>query len=154
MTPAQQNALEVLVERSLEPSEVTAIDPLLAADNRNDVAIASLLSVGRTRPCPVTIRQLMVWAAPAIRGRLEDAKLNVLSPIRSIALAALDLLRQPMEETFDPYLYSSLLDSLQAGGAIMQTEREGLLEIAQTDDPVPVLAVSRALNVAEGRAQL
>lgn len=47
MTPAEQSALEALAGRSLTVGDVAALDPLLA--DRNDVAIAAVLSVGRKR---------------------------------------------------------------------------------------------------------
>ena len=47
MAPTQQAALEGLVNRDLSADEITAIDLLLG--DRNDVAIAAILSVGRTR---------------------------------------------------------------------------------------------------------
>ena len=47
MNTAQQTALETLVGRALTAEEISAIDPLLA--DRNDSAIATLLSQGRTK---------------------------------------------------------------------------------------------------------
>jgi hypothetical protein len=55
MTPAQQLSLEGLISRELTGDEIAEIDPLLP--DRNDVAIAAILSAGRvkTQPTPIGI---------------------------------------------------------------------------------------------------
>ena len=62
MTPAQKSALEALISPpapqapvALTAEQIEQIDPLLDPNNRNDVAIAAILSAGRTRPVPTEI---------------------------------------------------------------------------------------------------
>src|SRR5438874_5994248 len=74
MTPDQKAALEGLVGRSLTDEEVTNIQPLL--DVRNDVAIAALLSVGKTKlvPCMVgygTVMECFAFAGLSGGGFLD-----------------------------------------------------------------------------------
>ena len=65
MTPAQQAALEGLVSRALTEDEAIAIDALLT--ERNDVAIAAVLSNGRTKtkPTPIGIGTCLAVMAPS-----------------------------------------------------------------------------------------
>lgn len=101
-----------------------------AAQSRDCAALLAAVndrSGGLTRKRLVTVLELTVWAAPSIRGKLEDARLNTLNaPLRSIALAAMDLLGKPFDTTFDTVKHASLLDALQAGNVISGSERTAL----------------------------
>lgn len=123
-----------------------AADPAFAdvVATRDDLAIAAALSEKRTEVRPVTVRTLLVWSAPAIRGRLAQAASDPASPAYSIALAALDLLGQPLGETFDTVAYGALLDALQAAGIVTGAERAGLGVAAAQPAPVSGLDVRRA----------
>lgn len=154
MTPAQQAALESLVSnRALSDAELTQIEPLLDPDARNDVAIAAILSAGRTKQADVTIG-------------IGDI-LNTLRGVGSGGGVFLDTLMALGAQDRDLfYVYKLLEDgklhinlpNVQEGlqqlavavpGLAPQIAALGALGIQP--DPVQVSAVSRALNVAEGR---
>lgn len=55
MIPSQKCALEAVKGATLTQQEIDKITPLLDPDNRNDAAIATILSAGRTRPVDTDI---------------------------------------------------------------------------------------------------
>ena len=87
MTPAQQASIEALAGRSMTTVEITW------ATNRADGALATSLSVGRTMQGTVPTPAFAAWcSATGLRAVIEDTSKNITSPLRSAALALLDLL--------------------------------------------------------------
>ena len=87
MTPAQQASIEALAGRPLTTAETAW------ATNRADGALATSLSVGRTVQGSVLTPVFAAWlSGTGLRATVEDLSKNVVSPMRSGALAILDLL--------------------------------------------------------------
>lgn len=87
MNAAQQAALEAVVERSLTPAEIIAIDQLLPL--RNDVEIAAILSADRFIYVPHEIGERgIIDALGPVAG---DAFLSALEAINSADLLPLPL---------------------------------------------------------------
>lgn len=63
MTPAQLAALEACAGRKLTDDELAQAEPLLDPENRNYVALAALVSTGRTRVLPTEIGVGTILAA-------------------------------------------------------------------------------------------
>lgn len=153
MTPEQRLALEALVGRALTPAEVAQITVLIAPGNRQDGAIAALLSIGRTR---------VVSHFASERGILErypggpvqaDALLAALEafaatthPMARIVSRALKFLAQPEGLDIGSPATQALLDQLQAGNVLTLEQRNGLRAMATQPDPITLAAVSAALN--------
>lgn len=153
MTPAQQSALEGLVDRALTAQEVADIDPLLAANNRNDVAIAAVLSIGRMHLGSLSKAIFQRWAArTGVRAVIEDHATTSGSPLRSIALTLRDVLWSDIPAIdFALTENQQLLQAWVTASAITQTQADELLGLATSGNPVSVDSVSKALNKAEGR---
>lgn len=153
MTPQQQLALETLVGRSLTAGEITAIDPYLAANNRNDVAIAGILSIGRTVRNLISKSVFLRWAArTGARAAIETHALDSASPLRSTALALRDFLLSNLTDIdFSLDENVTMLQAWVSAGAITQTQANEILSLATSPNPIPVGDVSDALNKAEGR---
>ena len=151
LTQAHIDALTLLVGRELTAGEIDALGPLVAV--RNDVAIASLLSIGRVKHGPTQIGTGTIMAVFGDRG---GAFLD--------AVEALGKTNSNVRWGFDPVLRGVLDLSIAAGRAqveLLKTElpayAEDLDRLLQTGvvvDPVSFDAVSRKLNIVEGRAQL
>lgn len=153
MTPAQKSALEGIVERALTAAEVEQIDPLLDPDNRNDTAIAAILSAGRTRPVPTEIGVGTVLATlGAGAGEWLDTITAVGAANRDVfwALKLLDrgVLRIDLEAT------RAQMRTLAGSVSQLSDGINALLTLGTEPDSLPVIEVSRALNIAEGRANL
>ena len=153
MTPAQQAALELLNGDPLTPEQLAAIEPLLDADSRNDVAIAALLSAGKTRAVPTKI------GVGAVLGYLYPDGGNFLNAL--IALGATDANAQWVvvlikQGEFDVGLEMtrSILTQYAADHADIAVSINKLLALAVIDAPIHFNAVSDSLNVAEGRMTL
>lgn len=157
MTPAQQSALEELIGgRSLTGDELTQIEPLLNSNARNDVAIAAILSVGRTKQADVTIG-------------IGDI-LNTLRGVGSGGGVFLDTLQTLGVQDRDLfYVYKLLeggklhinlpnvqegLQQLSAAVPALAPQIAALSALGIEPDPVQHGAVSNALNKAEGRLTL
>ncbi len=170
MSPQQQTALEALVGRALTGDEVTAIEPYISnPNNRNDVQIAAVLSTGRTRvvqPHMVSARGLAAaypggpLAAEAVLMKLEAARdAALVSEDQSQKVLGSLLRRQLGFLTADGLDFGAaalraMLDQFAALNILTQQEAANLKGLASVADPLPVLDVSRALNVAEGRTNL
>jgi hypothetical protein len=173
MKPAEQSALQGLVESELSAEELLALEPLVEA--RNDVGIATLLSAGRTRLVPRLI------TARGVRGALTVPQASRFLALLKDAAGATDLpawldvaLRMigvPAED-HPAYLdmFACAHEWLQGNGLDLgdPTTRAGLDIIAASDpakfgatvailkamavvdDPIPFDHVSRALNKAQG----
>lgn len=175
MTPQQQSALEGLVGRALAPGEITQLDILLP--QRNDVAIAALLSVGRVKLHPRMITErgvrgtLSVIAAanlitllreaadpanpptwlPAVLGAAGVPQAAHYAYIDSMA-CAYTWLRQDAGIDVGSPAARGMLDLI----ALSDSTKFGasvtaLKAIAEHPDPIEFNQVSDVLNVAEGR---
>lgn len=110
-----------------------AADPALAAALAagDDTAAAARLSELLTEVVPVPINVLAAWAAQTgVRAAVQDAADTVGHPLRSVALAAIDLLQGGMSATFDTAVYGGMLDAMQAGGLMTQAHRDALTALA------------------------
>ena len=151
MTPVQQAALESLVARALSADEIAAIEPLLP--ERNDVAIADILSTGRVKTEPMRIGIGTILATMRPNG---GAFLNAME-----ALAATDAnvkwtLKLIEQSNFDIGLAATReeLNAFAAAHPELSAQIAALLAVAERPDPVHYNAVSDVLNIAEGRLTL
>ena len=164
MNTEQKLALQSLVGRDLTAGDEQTLDPLVA--ERNDVAIAALLSVGRTRITQPRLvgegtisAALGVPAGPVFIYILgEAAKTPIVAetpPEQGVASA---MVRQAHRLITDKN-FDVGLPSVRAGldafvgklPGFTQTAADAIKALAVVSDPVPTEAVSRALNLAEGR---
>ena len=148
MTPAQQTALESIVGRSLTADEITSIDPLLP--DRNDVAIASILSVGRVSLRPFEIGNGLVLATIGLAS--GNALLDTLSSGADFRHVK-PLLEQGRLD-ISSAVARGALDGFAQAGVITQAEANAIKALAETPNPIHYNTVSDALNIAEGRITL
>ena len=88
MKATQQSALEALAGRTMTAAEV------LLANNRADGELARSLSTNRTSQGIVPTPVFAAWcSSTGLRAVIEDTSKNPTSPLRSGALAVLDLLK-------------------------------------------------------------
>lgn len=151
MTPAERAALQGLVGRDLTEDEAEQIDAHIA-DNRNDSAIATLLSAGRTRQADVAIG-------------IGDI-LDVLRGVGAGGGAFLDTLQALGQQDRDLHYVYVLLESgrlhinkpnvragmqqLAQAVSALAPEIEALTGLGIEPDPLSVAQVSDALNEARG----
>lgn len=151
MTPAQQSALEALASRPLTAVDIAEIEPLLA--DRNDVAIAAVLSVGRKRLQhtafgPGTI--VVVFGGTGGQFLNELVELGKSDPDIYWGM-------NPIERgEFDLGVAAShvLIDKLIVRMPAYADQLTVFKSLGYVPDPVNYNAVSAALNVAEGRMTL
>ena len=131
-------------------------DPSLFASisSNNDEAAAARLSEILTEIAPIPLSVLSAWAVPSIRSKLEDHAGDQNSPLRSISLTALDLMRGSFAQNFDTITYSAMLDALQAGGVVSQTERDELLNLSKKFRNISANDVARAVRNDDGSSKL
>lgn len=80
----------------LEEIKTKCSAELLASQDAD--AIAEVVNVGRTALGYTSREKFAMWAAKhGVRSKIEDHSSNPASPLRSIALALLDVLRSPTE---------------------------------------------------------
>jgi hypothetical protein len=151
MAPDQQSALEGLVSRPLTVDEISAIDPLLP--DRNDVAIATILSTGRvkTQPTPIGIGTVLAIMAPS-----GGDFLNAIESKGATDANVKWALKMIEQQTFDVghQVTRAQLEAFAADTPAMATAIDALMAVAEVADPIHYNAVSAALNVAEGRVTL
>ncbi len=154
MTPAQQTALEAVVGRALGVPELEQIEPYIAdPDNRNDVEIAALLSVGRTRTQSQRIGVGTVLATlGAGGGAFLDALVQVGQLNRNVYWA-MELIRASNFDIGMPATRAQM-QTLATAVPAVAGGIAALLELGLVPDPLPVSAISHALNIAEGRMTL
>ena len=151
MTPEQQTALESLVDRMLTNEEVTEIDQYLP--QRNDVAIADVLSRGRVRAstCLIGIGTILSVLNPIAGGAALDA-LEAMKANNSAVKWAFYLLESG---NLDIGLPATRLQVDALVGPVFSHEQAAALKaIAEEADPINYNSVSDALNIAEGRLTL
>lgn len=153
MTAEQLAALEACAGRTLTEAEQAQAEPLLDPNNRNDVALAALVSAGRTRAVHTEIGVGTILAALAGQGGVFlDTLVSVGEQNRDVHWT-MELIKQGRLRIDMPATRAGM----QALAAAVPQLADGiavLLQIGVEPDPVPVLAVSKALNAAEGRMQL
>lgn len=121
----------------------------------DDVAAADRLSQLLTDTVLVPISQLAAWAATnGLRAQLQDASDVAGHPLRSIALAALDLLRGNMSDSFDTVAYGPMLDALQSAGMFSPAERDKLTALATQPRAITPNDVARAVRNGDGSSKL
>ena len=153
MTDAQLAALEACAGRVLTDDERKAAEPLLDPENRNDVALAALVSVGRAKPVPTEIGVGTILASMAGSGGVFLDTLAAVGEQNRDVHWTMDLIRQGRLRIDMPATRAGMQALAQAVPQLADGIA-ALLTLGVTNDPVPVGDVSRALNVAEGRMQL
>lgn len=173
MTPQQRSALELLANRLLTDEELASIDPMLDSDNRRDDLIAGILSVGRTKVVSTKISSRGIAERynngdpigaeiifQKLEGYVEYAKnLENIPDNSQLKLLGSLLNRQLNFLNADGLDFGSvplrnMLDMFASHNVITVNECTGLKNIATIPNPISQVAVSRALNIAEGRMVL
>ena len=146
MNAAQQASLEALAGRALTAAEVTL------ANARADNALASSLSVGRTKQGRVITSVLAAWlSGTGLRASIEDLSKNITSPQRSGALAVLDLLSWEsggldLSTSVMGQSNLSMLAAWVTAGILTQAQSNALIALAATPAPLDGNAVSTILG--------
>lgn len=175
MMPAEQSALEGLADRPLSADEAAALVELVAI--RNDVAIAALLSAGRTRVVSRTITARGVRAALSIPDAVRFLNLlrdtaasadvpewlvNVLASTgdvhaddyaayRDTFACAHEWLQQAAGlDLGDPATRSGLDIIAASNPPVFGPIVDKLKSLALVDDPISFDRVSSVLNKAQG----
>lgn len=151
MNQAQQSALEGLISRSLTVDEISAIDPLLP--ERNDVAIAAILSTGRvkTQPTPIGIGMVLAVMAPS-GGEFLNA-LESMGASDANVKWALKMIEQSTFDVGNPVTRAQL-EAFAGAVPEMAAAVGALMAVAEVSDPIHYNSASDALNIAEGRVTL
>lgn len=146
MTPSQQAALEALAGRTLSADDLALIDQALTAGRVN--AVAPVLSAGRSCVGTVSVGDLASWAAATgMRAAIEDHATNAASPLRSIALALRDVLVGGASGIrLDLPANAAMLAAWVSAGVLSAENRDALLALATTPDPVTDAQVQAALE--------
>ena len=151
MTSEQQAALEKLAGRALSEDEVAAIEPLLLI--RNDVAIADIISVGRTKTqdAQVGIDTILTTMKPN-GGAFLDAIAELGKTNRDVYWG-MDIIQRGV---FNPGLAGAraFLNDLKVALPQFADDLDKIKMLADQPDPIHYNEVSNALNKAEGRETL
>lgn len=124
-------------------------DAIAARDTQAITDAYNALGV-RTKIEPVRVRDVVGWAAPSVRAKLQDHADNPASPLRSICLTALDLFGGALSPTLDTVQYKPMLDALVAGGIATAEERAQLDALATVPDVVNEIDVRRSFWADNG----
>jgi len=151
LTPKQTTALAGVAGRALTPAELASLEPLVAA--RNDVAIAEIISAGRTVPTPTQIGEGTVVAVMGERGGLFLDAVVALGQTDRAVYWGMAPVRRGVLDLSIPAARASLL-ALQAKLPDYASEIDKLLQVGVVANPVDYNTVSDALNKAEGRMTL
>lgn len=159
MTEAQRAALEALIGRALTEQELAAIEPYISdPDNRNDVAIAAVLSQGRTKIVPHLMTDRgVIGALGTIDGEafivaLESVVATDLPEEHPLKPHQAGIKRMLAWLERDPGLdigsprTQALLAMMGQGGALDEDLALTVARLAERPDPLSVSAVSDALN--------
>lgn len=154
MNAAQQSALEGLLGKALSASDITTLDPYVAA--RNDVAIADYLSNGRVKVGKVEIADIQArlqstgewWVIKATAADSSSPQFQAANVVMDVATA------RYTNVDFTLPLVGQKFGELVAGGQMSQATLDSLNGLASSPDPIHYNQVSDALNVAEGRNTL
>lgn len=147
MTPAQQAALETLIDRSLTTGEIAAIDAYLDPNNRNDVAITEILSQGRTKLVkkPVGNGDILDAIGFTAGNALLDAvygNTDFRYVKSELERGDLDISRPIVRQALD------MMAGVVAG--FTQEHADVVKALAEAHDPLQLIEVSRVLNTAGG----
>lgn len=142
---------------SLTLSEVQAhiSDQALAAaiSAGDDIAAASRLSELLTEYVPIQIGRVAAWGAMVgLRSKIQDYANTQGSPLRDVALSALDLLIRGND--FDVVDDGALLDVFVASGDITQAQRDQLTALAIGPRTITANEVARAIRNDDGSSKL
>ncbi len=143
MTPAQQSALESVAGRPLTPQESVDIAALLP--ERNDAAIAAILSADRVKtvPTPIGIGTVLAVMAPS-GGDFLNA-LEGMGAADSNVKWALKMIEQGTFDVGHPVTRAQL-QAFAGAVPAMAPAIEALLDVAVHPDLVSVDTVSAILN--------
>lgn len=119
---------------------------------RDADAIAAVVNVGRTVLGYASREKFAMWAAKhSVRSKIEDHSSNPASPLRSIALALLDVLRSPTEGIDLSVPDNALmLGAWVQSGEITQAQADELVALASHVDHVSEFDVRRAIWADDG----
>jgi hypothetical protein len=139
----------------MTPTEIRAAisaDPALQALVPDTVALAAALSVGRTKLGTVTRSDFAGWAAASgLRSKIEDLSTTAAHPLRDSSLAILDVLKGASDGiNLSRPANAAMLDAWVATGNLAAADRDALIALATTDDPVPEYDVRLAIFNADG----
>lgn len=156
MTPVQQSALEAVAGRALTPQEIIDIDDLLPI--RNDVAIATLLSLGQPTKT-VSLKVEDVFDTLFATGDYVTLKMAQLqgSPLAVMAFAVLDDAKRIGSGmvNLNAVPTAQMMTQLQGAELLSATGYAALVALATVEgEVVNYNTVSDALNIAEGRVTL
>ncbi len=148
MTPDQKSALEAVVGRALSADEHAAIEALLT--ERNDVAIAGVLSTGRVKihSSPIGIGTVLAVMAPS-GGDFLNA-LEATGAANANVRWALKMIEQGTLDVGHPVTRAQL-DAFAKEQPLLTDAIKALLSVAEQPDPIHYNAVSDVLNIADGR---
>lgn len=120
--------------------------------SRDSEAIAAAVNIGRVRVGYASRESFAMWAAKHdVRAKIEDHANNPVSPLRSIALALLDVLRSPTEGIdFSVPDNQVMLGAWVASGEITQAQADELFALASRSGPVTEFDVRRAIWADDG----
>lgn len=157
MTPAQAQALADVRGEALTADQVQRIEPLLNPNNRNDTAIAAILSEGHTKFSEVRRMEIgFVGAYPggpaegdAVLAKLETHAESAAPTARIVARAMRAMRTEPGLNLGDPALHAML--ALLVPSPLTQSEADAIVSMGRVPHPIATADVSRALNIAEGR---
>jgi len=125
--------------------------PELLASRDSD-AIAAAVNIGRVRIGYASRESFAMWAAKHdVRAKIEDHANNPASPLRSIALALLDVLRSPTEGIdFSVPDNALMLGVWVQSGEITQAQADELVALASHVSHVSEFDVRRAIWADDG----
>lgn len=132
-----------------------ASDPTLAAAlaSGDDVAAAARLSELLTEPSPIPIARVAAWGASVgLRAKIQDHAADPDSPLRSVALSALDMLVRGND--FDMAENWALLDAFVQSGDITNAQRAALAAFAVRPRSITANDVAHAVRNDDGSSRL
>lgn len=139
----------------MTPAEIRAAiqaDPALLALVPDTQAIADAMSAGRTKLSTVSRAWLATWAAgTGMRAVMQDVSTTPGHPLRSIALATLDVLAGAADGI--DFSVPANVASVQAwvtAGAMPQEQADALFALGTVPDPVDEMDVRRAVYHDDG----
>lgn len=115
-------------------------------------ATAAALSAGRARMGTVSVGDFASWAAATgMRAVIEDHATNAASPMRSVALALRDVLTGNIGGIrLDLPANVEMLAAWVSAGLLSAENRDALLALATTPDPVDEFEVRCAIYADDG----
>ena len=146
MNAAQQSALEALAGRTMTTAEIAM------ANGRADGALARSLSTNRTLQGIVPTPVFANWcSSTGLRAVIEDTSKNLTSPLRSGALAVLDLLKWGslgLDLSASPLGQSNIamLAAWAAASIVTPTQISALVALAANSAALDINTISNILS--------